>query len=252
VSTSEIALSETAPLYRISVRFIRVPHDFFGRSLKDYIDTEGDKVSPVDDAGKPPSFIKKHYLKPFSRIGKPTRSGGMSYSGVFMGGPRPCWVMMAGEGAPLTSLEVVEGSSNPDVAVDPPMNHTGKRALRIHPCVVDGEVLSFTEFHNINIPNGFVYMNGDGLLRLCQLLWQFNYDNDWGICKVPLRRTPHKITYHHHSETYTMAASTPTPFILTKAQHAAAVAAGVMEANEQLPELENKPQEDRSEFSTFI
>ncbi|KAJ3417096.1 Cleavage and polyadenylation specificity factor subunit 1 [Chytridiales sp. JEL 0842] len=240
VATSPFAETPVAPPHRISVRFIRVPHDHFSRTMKRYSDTEGDKLNSMNDAGKPPSFIKKSYLRPFTRVGG--ASGGLSYTGVFMSGSRPCWIMMAREGSSLPNIEALEGVSYPDVAVDPPLTQIGKGVLRIHPCLVDGEILTFTEFHNVNIPDGFVYVTKEGMLRLCQLLWQFNYDGDWAYCKVPLKRTPHKITYHHHSETYTMAASVPTPFILSKAQHAAAVAAGVLDADSK-PEITEKPEE---------
>ncbi|KAJ3193589.1 Cleavage and polyadenylation specificity factor subunit 1 [Irineochytrium annulatum] len=227
---------------RLSIRFIRVPHDHLSRDLRVYTDTDGDKLYPQDPPPNRPSFMKRHYLKPFGAIGNPTT--GTSYAGVVMAGSKPCWVMAGVQGKRLEGLEVTDLVSS--VAVDRAPRICGKRTIRVHPFAVDGAVRTFTEFHNVNVQNGFVYVNEKGELRLCQLFTQFNYDSHWPFCKVPLKRTPHHITYHYGSDTYVLAASTPVPFLLSKAQHAAALSAGVIEEGETLDTVRESSKEDRS------
>ncbi|KAL8570429.1 hypothetical protein ACOMHN_034464 [Nucella lapillus] len=102
------------------------------------------------------------------------------YSGVFVCGPYPHWLFM-----------------------------TAKGSLRIHPMGIDGWVTSFAPFHNVNCPNGFLYFNKQSELRICVLPTHVTYDAPWPIRKVPLRCTPHFLSYHHDSKLYAVAISVP-------------------------------------------
>ncbi|TPX54847.1 hypothetical protein PhCBS80983_g05700 [Powellomyces hirtus] len=250
---------------RLAIRFVRIPHDHISRAAKSYTDTEGDKLHPVaqpaDRAPTPPRassprsaspgpatspslppLTRNQYLKPFHRVGL---EGSLVYSGIFMAGPRPCWIMVAGTGGvgPQFDTVNIEDKMESDATLqsfaEPPLPVTGKGALRVHPQTVDGAVRAFAPLHNVNVPNGFTYINGEGLLRICQLPAHFTYDADWPYCKVPLGRNAHKITYHYSTQTYVVSTSTPVPFVLSTAQHAAAVAAGVIEQGDELPETES-------------
>ncbi|KAJ3087269.1 Cleavage and polyadenylation specificity factor subunit 1 [Quaeritorhiza haematococci] len=238
---------------RLAIRFVRVQHDHLSREPQTYKDTEGDKLNPVASRSRrQPTFLKRHYLRPFTDIGTDAEGGGAGilYSGVFMGGFRPCWIMAAGTGVLGPQLEVFEedeaeldeqqldggfagGRRNANDLLEPSLPLAGKRTVRIHPAIADGEILSFSPFHNVNCPHGFMYINHQGSLRICRLLPQFMYDAEWPFCRVRLRRIPQKITYHHSSETYVVATSVPVPFVLARAQHAAAVAAGVIEEGDE-------------------
>ncbi|KNC97783.1 cleavage/polyadenylation factor CFT1 [Spizellomyces punctatus DAOM BR117] len=219
--------------HRLAIRFVRVSHDHISREPKLYADTEGDKLHPVHQYPEKSSTRRRRYLKPFNKIGL---EGSLMYSGVFMSGPRPCWIMVAETGGVGPQFDVVQGLQ---AVLEPPMAVSGKNVVRVHPQMVDGEVVGFTRLHNVNVPHGFLYVTRQGSMRICQLPAHFTYDADWPYCKVPLRRTPQKLTYHHTSQTYVMATSVPVPFVLSKAQHAAAVAAGVIEAGDELPESEH-------------
>ncbi|KAG8134060.1 putative Cleavage and polyadenylation specificity factor subunit 1 isoform 2 protein [Naja naja] len=52
------------------------------------------------------------------------------YSGVFICGPSPHWLLV-----------------------------TSRGALRLHPMTIDGPIESFAPFHNVNCPKGFLYFN---------------------------------------------------------------------------------------------
>ncbi|KAJ3154030.1 Cleavage and polyadenylation specificity factor subunit 1 [Geranomyces variabilis] len=248
---------------RLAVRFVRVPHDHISRAAQSYTDTDGDKLHPVvptvhkarssedvlivagddgepsPDAQLPPT--RNQYLKPFERVGL---DGSLVYSGVFMSGPRPCWIMMAGTGGlgpqfhKLNLSEDQNKTASDKASADPPLPVSGKNALRVHPQIVDGEVTAFAPVNIVNVPNGFAYINHEGFLRICQLPAHFTYDAEWPYCRVPLGRDVHKITYHYSTQTYVASTSQPVPFMLSRAQHAAAVAAGVIEADDPLPEPE--------------
>ena len=45
---------------------------------------------------------------------------------------------------------------------------TSRGALRLHPMIIDGAIESFSAFHNINCPKGFLYFNKQvNLVLLC-------------------------------------------------------------------------------------
>ncbi|XP_012228183.1 cleavage and polyadenylation specificity factor subunit 1 isoform X1 [Linepithema humile] len=99
---------------------------------------------------------------------------------------------------------------------------TGRGELRIHPMGIDGSVTSFAAFNNINCPQGFLYFNrkeekcGEKEveieeLRICVLPTHLSYDAPWPVRKVPLRCTPHFVTYHLESKTYCVITSIAEP-----------------------------------------
>lgn len=96
--------------------------------------------------------------------------------------------------------------------------------------VIDGEVLSFAPFNNVNCPQGFLYFNKKVItcennyccklmftllfqseLRIGVLPTHLSYDATWPVRKVPLRCTPHFVTYHLESKTYCLVTSIAEP-----------------------------------------
>ncbi|XP_043489722.1 cleavage and polyadenylation specificity factor subunit 1 isoform X1 [Polistes fuscatus] len=88
---------------------------------------------------------------------------------------------------------------------------TGRGELRTHPMSIDGPVTSFAPFNNINCLQGFLYFNRKEELRICVLPTHLSYDAPWPVRKVPLRCTPHFVTYHLESKTYCVITSTAEP-----------------------------------------
>ncbi|KAI8619412.1 CPSF A subunit region-domain-containing protein [Chytriomyces sp. MP71] len=235
------------PLHRLALVLVRVPHSHLSREPVVYADTDGDKLKPAPKPRPQASFVKRHYLRPFSNVGSAGNRGSL-YSGVFMTGRKPCWIMSSqGGDVERAGFEVIDGMEvAKGVKIQEATRNKGKGFLRVHPSVVDGDIRTFAELHNMNTPNGFVYINDRGLLRLCTLPWKFNYDLEWPMCKIQLRRVPHKITYHFDSETYIMAASVPSNFNLSQAQQAAALASGAIEQGFELNVVEERAKEDRT------
>lgn len=155
---------------RLQIRFKKISHGLLlGNKKPQSAQTKRDgSVDGIDHRSRVPWF------RPFDDI-----SG---YSGVFVCGPSPHWIMM-----------------------------TLRGMLRIHPMSIDGPVTCFTPFHNVNCPKGFLYFNQLGELRICVLPTHLSYDAAWPVRKVPLRCTPHFIAYHTESKTYGLATSTSEP-----------------------------------------
>ncbi|XP_069478054.1 cleavage and polyadenylation specificity factor subunit 1 isoform X2 [Ambystoma mexicanum] len=100
------------------------------------------------------------------------------YSGVFICGPSPHWLLV-----------------------------TNRGALRLHPMTLDGAIDSFAPFHNVNCPKGFLYFNRQGELRISVLPAYLSYDAPWPVRKIPLRCTVHYVCYHVESKVYAVATS---------------------------------------------
>jgi len=98
--------------------------------------------------------------------------------GVFLPGPYPHWLFF-----------------------------TARGELRTHPMSIDGSVTTFSPFHNVNCPQGFLYFNRKSELRICVLPAHLSYDAPWPVRKVPLRCTPHYITFHIESKTFAVITS---------------------------------------------
>jgi len=114
--------------------------------------------------------IRRSSLRYFSDIA--------GYEGVFLTGPYPHWIFL-----------------------------TSRGELRTHPMSIDGSVATFAPFHNVNCPQGFLYFNCKSSLRICVLPAHLSYDAPWPVRKVPLRCTPHYITFHIESKTFAVITS---------------------------------------------
>ncbi|VVD01045.1 unnamed protein product [Leptidea sinapis] len=115
------------------------------------------------------------YLRYFGNVG--------GYSGVFICGTTPYMLLLSGRGE-----------------------------LRLHPLAVkDAPVASFASFNNTNCPQGFLYFNAKGSMRISVLPTHLSYDSQWAVRKVPLRETPHAVTFHLESKTYCLVTSVSQP-----------------------------------------
>lgn len=102
-----------------------------------------------------------------------------SHEGFFLLGSRPAWVMVLRE------------------------------RLRVHPQLCDGSIVAFTVLHNINCNHGLIYVTSQGVLKICQLPSGSNYDCYWPVQKVPLKATPHQVTYFAEKNLYPIIVSFP-------------------------------------------
>ncbi|XP_025700408.1 cleavage and polyadenylation specificity factor subunit 1 isoform X2 [Arachis hypogaea] len=103
------------------------------------------------------------------------------YQGFFLSGSRPAWVMMLRE------------------------------RLRVHPQLCDGSIVAFTVLHNVNCNHGLIYVTSQGVLKICQLPSGSNYDCYWPVQKIPLKATPHQVTYFAEKNLYPLIVSVPVP-----------------------------------------
>ncbi|XVF12380.1 hypothetical protein REPUB_Repub08aG0112500 [Reevesia pubescens] len=71
-----------------------------------------------------------------------------------------------------------------------------RQRLRVHPQLCDGSIVAFTVLHN-------------GILKICQMPSTSNYDNYWPVQKIPLRGTPHQVTYYAEKNLYPLIVSVP-------------------------------------------
>lgn len=99
--------------------------------------------------------------------------------GLFLTGSRPAWLMLCRE------------------------------RLRVHPQLCDGSIVAFTVLHNVNCNHGLIYVTSQGYLKICQLPSVCNYDNYWPVQKIPLRATPHQVTYFSEKNLYPVIVSVP-------------------------------------------
>ncbi|KAJ4835898.1 hypothetical protein Tsubulata_006157 [Turnera subulata] len=101
------------------------------------------------------------------------------YQGFFLSGLRPAWFMVFRE------------------------------RLRVHPQLCDGSIVAFTVLHNVNCNHGFIYITSQGKLKICQLPSDSTYDNHWPVQKIPLKGTPHQVTYFAERNLYPLIVSVP-------------------------------------------
>ncbi|XP_057994904.1 cleavage and polyadenylation specificity factor subunit 1 isoform X2 [Hevea brasiliensis] len=101
------------------------------------------------------------------------------YQGFFLSGSRPAWFMVFRE------------------------------RMRVHPQLCDGSIVAFTVLHNVNCNHGLIYVTSQGNLKICQLPSVTSYDNYWPVQKVPLKGTPHQVTYFAEKNLYPLIVSVP-------------------------------------------
>ncbi|CAH2070334.1 unnamed protein product [Thlaspi arvense] len=101
------------------------------------------------------------------------------HQGFFLSGSRPGWCMLFRE------------------------------RLRFHSQLCDGPIVAFTVLHNVNCNHGFIYVTSQGILKICQLPSASIYDNYWPVQKIPLKATPHQITYYAEKNLYPLIVSYP-------------------------------------------
>uniref|UniRef100_A0A8B9N0J8 Cleavage and polyadenylation specific factor 1 n=1 Tax=Accipiter nisus TaxID=211598 RepID=A0A8B9N0J8_9AVES len=156
----------------LKVRFKKVPHNINFREKK----LKQSKKKPESAGGEEPGGPRGRVarFRYFEDI--------YGYSGVFICGPSPHWLLV-----------------------------TSRGALRLHPMTIDGSVESFAPFHNINCPKGFLYFNRQGELRISVLPAYLSYDAPWPVRKIPLRCTTHYVAYHVESKVYAVATSVINP-----------------------------------------
>ncbi|CAM8962394.1 unnamed protein product [Rhodiola kirilowii] len=100
------------------------------------------------------------------------------YQGLFLSGSKPAWFMICRE------------------------------RVRVHPQLCDGSLSAFAVLHIMNCNHGFIYVTSEGLMKICQLP-SVSYDNYWPVQKIPLRGTPHQVTYYAEKNLYSLIVSVP-------------------------------------------
>lgn len=157
------------PQNNLKVRFRKVPHNINFREKKPKLRRDKRaELGALEDGSATKSRISRfRYFEDIS-----------GYSGVFICGPSPHWMLV-----------------------------TSRGALRLHPMIIDGAIESFSAFHNINCPKGFLYFNKQGELRISVLPTYLSYDAPWPVRKIPLRCTVHYVSYHVESKVYAVCTS---------------------------------------------
>ncbi|GLI63466.1 hypothetical protein VaNZ11_006440, partial [Volvox africanus] len=113
-----------------------------------------------------PRMVRFDHLAYTDPSAKGSQSHGPSYSGIFIAGVRPLWLVAS------------------------------RGALVPHPMFVEGAVASLTPFHNVNCPMGFITAcSSRGLLKVCQLPPHTRLDTPWVSRRVPLRVTVHRLAW---------------------------------------------------------
>uniref|UniRef100_A0A1A8MHN9 Cleavage and polyadenylation specificity factor subunit 1 n=3 Tax=Nothobranchius pienaari TaxID=704102 RepID=A0A1A8MHN9_9TELE len=157
------------PQSNLKVRFKKVHHNINFREKKSKLRKE--KKAESSSSEETPAVKNRisrfRYFEDIS-----------GYSGVFICGPSPHWMLV-----------------------------TSRGALRLHPMTIDGAIESFSPFHNINCPKGFLYFNKQGELRISVLPTYLSYDAPWPVRKIPLRCTVHYVSYHVESKVYAVCTS---------------------------------------------
>ncbi|XP_061671474.1 cleavage and polyadenylation specificity factor subunit 1 isoform X2 [Syngnathoides biaculeatus] len=160
------------PQNNLKVRFKKVPHNINFREKKSKIRRDKKAEGAISDDNVAKSRIARfRYFEDIS-----------GYSGVFICGPSPHWMLV-----------------------------TSRGALRLHPMSIDGAIESFSPFHNINCPKGFLYFNKQGELRISVLPTYLSYDAPWPVRKIPLRCTVHYVSYHVETKVYAVCTSVKEP-----------------------------------------
>uniref|UniRef100_A0A3Q4BZK8 Cleavage and polyadenylation specificity factor subunit 1 n=1 Tax=Mola mola TaxID=94237 RepID=A0A3Q4BZK8_MOLML len=161
------------PQNNLKVRFKKVPHNINFREKKSKLkkDKKAESGATEESSAVKSRIARFRYFEDIS-----------GYSGVFICGPSPHWMLV-----------------------------TSRGAMRLHPMSIDGSIESFSPFHNINCPKGFLYFNKQGELRISVLPTYLSYDAPWPVRKIPLRCTVHYVSYHVESKVYAVCTSVKEP-----------------------------------------
>lgn len=157
------------PQNNLKVRFKKVPHNINFREKRSKLkkDKRAEGGASEENPAAKGRIARFRFFEDIS-----------GYSGVFICGPSPHWMLV-----------------------------TSRGAMRLHPMTIDGSIESFSPFHNINCPKGFLYFNKQGELRISVLPTYLSYDAPWPVRKIPLRCTVHYVTYHVESKVYAICTS---------------------------------------------
>ncbi|KAI9321430.1 CPSF A subunit region-domain-containing protein [Dichotomocladium elegans] len=152
---------------RLALRFSRVHHEYVSRTA----DKAAEQIEDDEEYTR-----QRKLLKPFYDVA--------GYTGVFVAGTQPVWLMCS-----------------------------CKSFVRAHPMRVEKEeIIGFTQFHNVNCRHGFITVDSNYTLRLCTLpVDGVTYDMDWIVRKVPMNQTLHKIVYHPTMRVYSVLVSQEKP-----------------------------------------
>ena len=149
--------------------FTRIEHDHqFGPTK--------DQYQAQEETAETESSMRTPRIVPFSSVGG--TEDGDGYSGFFICGARPAWVI------------------------------SEREAVRVHPMMTDGQVKSFTSLNTVNCGQGFVTLNHRSQLKVCRLPTEVQFGGPWPCRKIALKATPHKIVFHEQTQTYAVITST--------------------------------------------
>uniref|UniRef100_A0A667X8K1 Cleavage and polyadenylation specificity factor subunit 1 n=1 Tax=Myripristis murdjan TaxID=586833 RepID=A0A667X8K1_9TELE len=113
----------------LKVRFKKMPHNINFREKKSKLKKDKKAEGGIEESAALKSRVARfRYFEDIS-----------GYSGVFICGPSPHWMLV-----------------------------TSRGAMRLHPMTIDGSIESFSPFHNINCPKGFLYFNKQGEEVTCR------------------------------------------------------------------------------------
>lgn len=145
----------------------------------------------------------------------------LRYSGIFMCGPKPVWLIATRGGLV-------------------PHHMDGKV----------GAIDAFCAFHNPSCQHGYIAASLKGDMNICTLPLQMRLDQPWLTCKLPLRATPQALVHYPEARlialTTSRLAAPPRPFLpadpggdaVAAAAYATAEAAAKGAGVEELNELQ--------------
>ncbi|KAG7296758.1 hypothetical protein JYU34_020693 [Plutella xylostella] len=86
----------------------------------------------------------------------------------------------------------------------------GRGEPRLHPLQAPA-LAAAVAFNNVNCAHGLMYFDTQSELHICVLPSHLSYDSAWPVRKVPIRMSPHFVTYHVESKTYCLVGSHSQP-----------------------------------------
>ncbi|CEF98575.1 Cleavage/polyadenylation specificity factor, A subunit, C-terminal [Ostreococcus tauri] len=144
------------------------------------IDVEGSglNVAGVGVAGQVRDSLAGTRLTRISNVGE-----GQGLQGIFVAGPNPLWLIVR-----------------------------RSRVLAL-PTRGEGEIVAFTDFHNVNCPYGFILGTAVGGVRICQMPSKMHYEAAWPVRKIALKCTPHAVAYLPDFKLYALVTSANVPWV---------------------------------------